>query len=141
MLTSVWSPEIAAAIAAAQSPSTKRIRVDDRLVEVPAPFPSSPLDWRDQPIYQILVFETSEHLISLSPIGELMPYRLVPDDGTQAPPDALETAEEGSIPPTTIAGSASILRRLGGLSRTRCRRLKGNRRSPTPAAWEPIPEG
>src|SRR5215217_3072263 len=33
-----------------------------------------------------LIFETSELLISLSPTGELMTYRLVPGDGTQEPP-------------------------------------------------------
>src|SRR5215210_2343496 len=37
-----------------------------------------------------LVFETRDHLISLSPTGELMTYRLVPEDGHQEPPDARE---------------------------------------------------
>src|SRR5215216_5288364 len=54
MPTSVWSPEIDAAIAAARVPSTKRIRLGAGEVEVPVPFPS-PADWRDHPIYQILV--------------------------------------------------------------------------------------
>jgi glycosidase len=54
MPTSVWSPEIDVVIAAARAPGTKRIRVSDRVVEVPTPFPS-PRDWRDHPIYQILV--------------------------------------------------------------------------------------
>ena len=54
MPTSVWSPEIDVVIAAARAPGTKRIRVSDRVVEVPIPFPS-PRDWRDHPIYQILV--------------------------------------------------------------------------------------
>src|SRR4051812_30631212 len=34
-----------------------------------------------------LVFETEEHLISLSPTGELMTYRLVPEEGHQTPSD------------------------------------------------------
>jgi single-stranded DNA-binding protein len=40
-----------------------------------------------------LIFETREHLISLSPTGELMTYRLVPDDGAQSLPDASENSE------------------------------------------------
>jgi glycosidase len=54
MPTSVWSPDIDVAIAAARAPGTKRVRVGDRVVEVPTPFPSPP-DWRDHPIYQILI--------------------------------------------------------------------------------------
>jgi single-stranded DNA-binding protein len=40
-----------------------------------------------------LIFETRDHLISLSPTGELMTYRLVPDEGTESPPDASENRE------------------------------------------------
>src|SRR5215213_12045235 len=40
-----------------------------------------------------LIFETSDLLISLSPTGELMTYRIVPDEGHQEPPDASENNE------------------------------------------------
>src|SRR5215213_4239601 len=40
-----------------------------------------------------LIFETSDLLISLSPAGELMTYRIVPDEGHQEPPDASENNE------------------------------------------------
>jgi hypothetical protein len=43
-----------------------------------------------------LIFETREHLISLSPTGELMTYRLVREEGDQAPSDAVERDDEGS---------------------------------------------
>jgi single-stranded DNA-binding protein len=41
-----------------------------------------------------LIFETSELLISLSPTGELMTYRVVPDEGTVEPPDACKDPED-----------------------------------------------
>src|SRR5215213_1655466 len=41
-----------------------------------------------------LIFETRDHLISLSPTGELMTYRLVPEAGAQEPPDEREDPEE-----------------------------------------------
>jgi hypothetical protein len=40
-----------------------------------------------------LIFETRDLLITLSPTGELMAYRLVPDEGAVAPPDASEDRE------------------------------------------------
>src|SRR3954471_21008241 len=40
-----------------------------------------------------LIFETSELLISLSPTGELMTYRIVPDEDHREPPDASEIHE------------------------------------------------
>lgn len=41
-----------------------------------------------------LIFETREHLISLSPTGELATYRLVPEEGDVEPSDALENDED-----------------------------------------------
>lgn len=46
-----------------------------------------------------LIFETQEHLISLSPTGELMTYRLVGDEGAQEPSGSLEIGEEDSDAP------------------------------------------
>ena len=45
-----------------------------------------------------LIFETSELLIRLSPIGELMTYRRVPDDDTQESPDASEDRKGSETP-------------------------------------------
>lgn len=41
-----------------------------------------------------LVFETHDHLISLSPTGELMTYRLVPEERSEEPLDASGDGEE-----------------------------------------------
>jgi hypothetical protein len=45
-----------------------------------------------------LIFETHNHLISLSPTGALMTYHLVPDDGAQELPDASEDREGSESP-------------------------------------------
>lgn len=45
-----------------------------------------------------IIFETQEHLISLSPAGELMTYRLVPDESAQEPPDASGDREGSETP-------------------------------------------
>jgi hypothetical protein len=61
-----------------------------------------------------LIFETREHLISLSPTGELMTYRLVPQEGTQKPPDAARIDEkdsdtpEGDRDPTDDSGASGM---------------------------------
>src|SRR3954471_22470558 len=46
-----------------------------------------------------LIFETHEHLISLSPTGELMTYRLVPPEGTEGPSGASRRENHGSDTP------------------------------------------
>jgi len=54
MPTSIWSDEIQLAFKHARTPSTTRVQVGDKVVEIPRPFPS-PEDWRDQWIYFLLV--------------------------------------------------------------------------------------
>ncbi|MGH7600588.1 MAG: alpha-amylase family glycosyl hydrolase, partial [bacterium] len=54
MPTSIWSDEIQTVFAQARSPRTKRVKIGDKTVEIPAPFPS-PEDWRDKWIYFLLV--------------------------------------------------------------------------------------
>lgn len=45
-----------------------------------------------------LIFETGELLISLSPTGEVMTYRLVPSESTEGPSDAPDRETQGSGP-------------------------------------------
>ena len=52
-----------------------------------------------------LIFETREHLISLSPTGELMTYRLLRAKGPQEPSDASKSDEEGSDTPDDDPGA------------------------------------
>lgn len=54
MPTSVWDQEVQGAIDIAQSTQIKKVKVDNQFIEVPHPFPSPP-DWRDQPIYFLMV--------------------------------------------------------------------------------------
>lgn len=54
MPTSIWSDEIQQTFTQARTPSITRVQVDNRMVEIPRPFPS-PEDWRDQWIYFLLV--------------------------------------------------------------------------------------
>jgi glycosidase len=54
MPTSIWSPAVEAAFAAASAPGRRRVRVGPRTVSLPTPFPS-PADWRDHWIYFLLV--------------------------------------------------------------------------------------
>jgi hypothetical protein len=46
-----------------------------------------------------LIFATPEHLITLSPTGDLATYRLVRAEGPEEPRDASEDDERGSAPP------------------------------------------
>ena len=54
MPTSVWEQQVQDAIDAAKSTRTKMVEVDGQPVAVPRPFPS-PIDWRDQWIYFLMV--------------------------------------------------------------------------------------
>jgi len=54
MPTSIWSREVLGALEQARTPGHKRVRIGDRLADVPTPFPS-PADWRDHWIYSLLV--------------------------------------------------------------------------------------
>lgn len=45
-----------------------------------------------------LIFETRDHLISLSPTGELMTYRLVPDEGVERSPEGV-AGDDGVLGP------------------------------------------
>ncbi len=47
-----------------------------------------------------LIFETANLMISLAPTGELMTYRLVPDDAPEEPQDERNDAEGGADPGT-----------------------------------------
>lgn len=60
-----------------------------------------------------LVFETREHLISLSPAGELMTYRLVPSEGHQEPSDGSEHQNELSGPSGADSGAGGDSRATG----------------------------
>lgn len=51
-----------------------------------------------------LIFETGEHLITLSPTGELMTYRRVPDDGPQEPANGAESDNQGFDTPDDHQG-------------------------------------
>lgn len=42
-----------------------------------------------------LIFETGELLISLSPVGEVMTYRLVPSEGPEGPGDETQDKKQG----------------------------------------------
>jgi hypothetical protein len=61
-----------------------------------------------------LIFETREHLITLSPAGEVMTYRRVPQERPQEPAEGLETTDEGSDTPDGDSGHSSD----SGASRT-----------------------
>ncbi len=54
MPTSIWSDEVQQACNHMRTPSTTRVQVGSKIVEIPRPFPS-PEDWRDQWIYFLLV--------------------------------------------------------------------------------------
>lgn len=54
MPTSIWSDEIQRTFAQMRTPSSTRVQVNNKVVEIPRPFPS-PEDWRDQWIYFLLV--------------------------------------------------------------------------------------
>lgn len=54
MPASVWDREVQAAIDRARARASTVVTVDGRRVQVPRPFPS-PADWRDRPIYFLMV--------------------------------------------------------------------------------------
>jgi glycosidase len=54
MPTSIWSEEVQSVFDQARSPRTKRVKIGDKTVEIPAPFPS-PEDWRDKWIYFLMI--------------------------------------------------------------------------------------
>jgi glycosidase len=54
MLTSIWSDEVQQVLSQARTTRTKRIKIGQKTVTIPAPFPS-PDDWRDKWIYFLLV--------------------------------------------------------------------------------------
>ena len=54
MPTSIWDDEVQQAFLQMRTPTTTRVQVGDRIVEIPRPFPS-PEDWRDHWIYFLLV--------------------------------------------------------------------------------------
>jgi len=54
MLTSIWSDEVQQAIDQIRSARRKRVKIGDKTVEIPAPFPS-PDDWRDRWIYFLMI--------------------------------------------------------------------------------------
>jgi glycosidase len=54
MPTSIVAPDVAAVFAEASSPQPIHVAIGDRIVDITTPFPS-PADWRDQPIYFLLV--------------------------------------------------------------------------------------
>lgn len=53
-----------------------------------------------------LIFETREHLISLSPTGELMTYRLVPDEGIERPQEDVSDGNDAQGPDREDDGPA-----------------------------------
>jgi glycosidase len=53
-LRALASPEVRAAFTAAATPGTRQVRLGDRTVTVPTPFPS-PADWRDPWIYFLVL--------------------------------------------------------------------------------------
>jgi glycosidase len=53
-LALAMGPAVQAHLDAASVPAERRVRVGNRTVTVPSPFPS-PADWRDQPIYFLMV--------------------------------------------------------------------------------------
>ena len=60
-----------------------------------------------------LVFETHEHLISLSPAGELMTSRRVREESRQTPPAAWEDHDEGSDAPDADSAASGGSRASG----------------------------
>ncbi|HZS75090.1 MAG TPA: alpha-amylase family glycosyl hydrolase [Ktedonobacteraceae bacterium] len=54
MPTSIFSPEVEAALDQAKVPAIREVQLGDQVVRVPTPYPS-PEDWRDTPIYFLLV--------------------------------------------------------------------------------------
>jgi len=54
MPTSIWSDEVQKIFDQARSPHTKNVKIGQKTVTIPAPFPS-PEDWRDKWIYFLLV--------------------------------------------------------------------------------------
>jgi glycosidase len=54
MLTSVWADEVQAVLDQAGRPGNRQVRVGNRTVRIPTPFPS-PADWRDRWIYFLLI--------------------------------------------------------------------------------------
>ncbi len=54
MATSIWEAEVQAVLDGAKQQTTRSMMLDNRVLEVPPPFPS-PEDWRDQWIYFLMV--------------------------------------------------------------------------------------
>ena len=85
-----------------------------------------------------LIFETHDHLISLSPTGELMTYRLVPEEGARSPQTRREDPEEHEV---VLIDDRRLRRRFCGLWEAVPERLTGDwtgsRASPTPAGSAP----
>jgi len=54
MTESIWSREVLDTLERARVPGQKRVKIGNRVIQIPFPFPS-PVDWRDHCLYSLLI--------------------------------------------------------------------------------------